>query len=404
MERLGENGSKLMNQKGIPLVSAVIPVYNGASFLNESIPSLLRQTFALKEIIIVDDCSTDKSVKIAKEIACQSKGVVKVYCRSHKSGAATARNLGCELAKGEWVLFMDADDYAEPSLLQWELDAVESYTNQWGEPPILAYSAYQSFNTFGDTLPGIYRGQSVRPGEILGYELVRNRISTSGLLVKRESFYQAGGFDTALKYSEDYDLWLRLAGLGDFAYVDEPLVKIRRHPGNTSKNLAKMLEGEKTVLKRYSPKLIRQAIERRKLPWEVNQTDFATVMYKIDRWDEGFEAVKRVCALKPDFAAGNFLSGVYFLQVGNREEAKDAFIQTLRSDEGHGAALNNLGALLMNEGNINEAERFFLKAIALYPEYLDAKHNLRVLKQGMNDESREPRFTRRELRPVLTLY
>jgi tetratricopeptide (TPR) repeat protein len=404
MERLGENGSKLMNQKGLPLVSAVIPVYNGAAFLEESIGSLLTQTLKLDEIIIVDDCSTDKSIKNAKEIACQSKGVVKIYCRSHKSGAAVARNLGCELAKGEWILFMDADDYAEPSLLQWELDAIESYEEQWGALPILAYSAYQSFNTLGDTLAGIYRSQPVRPGEILGYELVRNRISTSGLLVKRESFYQAGGFDTALKYSEDYDLWLRLAGLGDFAYVDEPLVKIRRHPGNTSHNLGKMLEGEKTVLKRYSPELIRQAIERRKLSWEVNQTDFASVMYKIDRWDEGLEAVKRVCALKPDFAAGHFLYGIYFLHTGNREEAREAFIQTLKSDARHGAALNNLGALLMNDGKTHEAERFFLKALALYPEYLDAQHNLGVLKTEKQAEGREPRFTWRELRPVLTLY
>jgi glycosyltransferase involved in cell wall biosynthesis len=394
----------MMRKTETPLVSAVIPVHNGASFLNESIPSLLRQTFALKEIIIVDDCSTDKSVKIAKEIACQSKGVVKVYCRSHKSGAAAARNLGCELAKAEWVLFMDADDYAEPTLLQWELDAIESYAGEWGVSPILAYSAYQSFNTLGDTLAGIYRSQPVRPDEIFGYELVRNRISTSGLLVKRESFYQAGGFDTALKYSEDYDLWLRLAGLGDFAYVDEPLVKVRRHAGNTSKNLAKMLEGEKTVLKRYSPESIRQAIERRKLPWELNQTDFASVMYKTDRWDEGLEAVKRVCALKPDFAAGHFLYGIYFLHTGNREEAREAFIQTLKLDAGHGAALNNLGALLMNDGKTHEAERFFLTALALYPEYLDAQHNLRVLKNEKQAERREPRFTWCELRPVLTLY
>jgi tetratricopeptide (TPR) repeat protein len=404
MERLGANGPEPMKKKDAPRVSAVIPVYNGAAFLEESLGSLLSQTVELGEIIIIDDCSTDNPEKIVQAIASQNKELIKVYCQSQTNGAAAARNLGCELANGEWVLFMDADDYAEPTLLQWELDAVESYANQWGEPPILAYSAYQSFNTFGDILPGIYRGQQVRPGEILGFELVRNRISTSGLLVKRESFYQAGGFDTVLKYSEDYDLWMRLAGLGDFAYVDEPLVKIRRHPGNTSKNLAKMLEGEKTVLKRYSPESIRQAIERRKLPWEVNQTDLATVMYKIDRWDEGFEAVKWVCALKPDFAAGHFLSGVYFLHMGNWEEAKEAFMQTLRSDEGHGAALNNLGALLMNDGNINEAERLFLKALALYPEYLDARHNLGVLKQGMNDESREPRFTWRELRPVLTLY
>jgi glycosyltransferase involved in cell wall biosynthesis len=404
MERLGENGPEPMKKKDAPRVSAVIPVYNGAAFLEESLVSLLSQTVELSEIIIIDDCSTDNPEKIVQAIAGQNKELIKVYCQSQTNGAAAARNLGCELAKGEWVLFMDADDYVEPSLLQWELDAVESYAGQWGVSPILAYSAYQSFNTLGDTLAGIYRSQPVRPGEILGYELVRNRISTSGLLVKRESFYQAGGFDTALKYSEDYDLWLRLAGLGDFAYVDEPLVKVRRHAGNTSKNLAKMLEGEKTVLKRYSPESIRQAIERRKLPWELNQTDFASVMYKTDRWDEGLEAVKRVCALKPDFAAGHFLYGIYFLHTGNREEAREAFIQTLKSDARHGAALNNLGALLMNDGKTHEAERFFLKALALYPEYLDAQHNLGVLKTEKQAEGREPRFTWRELRPVLTLY
>jgi glycosyltransferase involved in cell wall biosynthesis len=390
----------MMKKKETTLVSAVIPVHNGASFLNESIQSLLHQTFALKEIIIIDDCSTDNTVNIAKEIACQSKGLVKLYCRSHTYGAAAARNLGCELAKGEWVLFMDADDYAEPALLKSELDAVESYAAQWGVPPILSYSAYQSFYTSGETLPGIYRSQPVQPDEILGYELVRNRISTSGLLVKREAFFTVGGFDTTLNYSEDYDLWLRLAGLGNFAYVDEPLVKVRRHSGNTSKNLAKMLEGEKTVLKRYSPEFIRQAIEKRELPWEVNLTDFAAVMYKIDRWDVGLEAIRQVCNDKPDFATGHFLYGIYYLKIEKWEEAKKAFIRTLEFDEGHGAALNNLGALLAIEGKFDEAKELLLKALSLYPEYLDAKHNLMVLKDG----KRALRFTWRELRPVLTLY
>src|SRR5690606_11996704 len=102
--------------------------------------------------------------------------------------------------------------------------------------------------------------------EILGYLFVRNPIiSTSGVLVRREYFLRTGGFDPTLRHSEDWELWLRLAKLGGFAYLDEPLVKIRRHKSNTSGKVRLMLESERKVLRRYDFNIIKEAIMQRDL-------------------------------------------------------------------------------------------------------------------------------------------
>lgn len=393
-----------MKNCNFPLVSAVLPVFNGAAFLDETIQSLLQQTLELNEIIVIDDCSADCSATVAQKWVDQNRGRIQLYCQPRTYGAAAARNLGCERAKSDWVLLMDADDLAEPHLLAAESEAVRSYREQWGMLPCLAYSAYQSFASSGEVIPGVYRSQPAGPDEILGYELVRNRIATSGLLLQRATFFRAGGFDVTLKYAEDYDLWLRLAQLGGFAYIDQPLVKIRRHETNTSSNLGKMLEGEKNVLRRYAPEFIRNAIERRKAPPVVNQSDFAAVMYKLECWDEGFEVAKQVCHSDPEYASGFFLVGVYYLKTHQWQKAEQAFYDTLSIQAEHGATLNNLGALLIREGNLETAQKMLTKALALYPNYLDARHNLTLLQSENRVADAALHFTWRELRPILTLY
>ncbi len=112
------------------------------------------------------------------------------------------------------------------------------------------------------------RGIQVGPGEILGYQLTRNYILTSGVLIKKDYFLKTGGFNEEIRYFEDWDLWLRLARYGGFAYVDEPLVKIRRHGSNLSSKIGKMLGAERAVLKQYSIDFIKNAIFKRKLSFE----------------------------------------------------------------------------------------------------------------------------------------
>jgi glycosyltransferase involved in cell wall biosynthesis len=385
-------------------ISAIIPVYNGEAFLDQTVKSLLGQTVPLHEIIIIDDCSTDNTPAIACQLAATNR-LIRVITQTVNQGVSVARNIGCQHANSNWVLFMDGDDLAGLGLAEAQMEALTGFEKRWGEKPVLVYGAYQIINESGVTVSGISRSKQLTPDEILGCELVRNAIiSASGALVRKDSFSVAGGFDSTVRYAEDYDLWLRLARLGGFAYVDQPLVKIRRHSRNVSKDLTKMLEGEKTVLKKYSPAFIRQAIVKRNLPPERNLTDFVAVMFKIDQWDEGYRELEKVIATHPNLAPGHFLRGVYFLHSQEWDAAKNAFGQTVALDQNHGAALNNLGALLMIAGEIGQAKELLKRAMTMYPGYLDACSNLDLLENGITPDYQSVRFTWRELRPVLLSY
>ena len=108
------------NQNIIPAISIIIPMYNVEEYIGECLESILAQTFKNFEVIIVDDCSTDKSLDIAKSYL--QKFVVCVGCQivktnTNSGGASTPRNIGIRLARGEYLFFMDSDDLLTPSAL-----------------------------------------------------------------------------------------------------------------------------------------------------------------------------------------------------------------------------------------------------------------------------------------------
>ena len=149
---------------------------------------LLNQELTPLEIIVVDDGSTDETYEICQVLA-QSNNIIKVYRNKENCGPAKTRNRGVEIASGEWVLFMDGDDLAEPALLEKELNRIDEYQRERAERIILVHSAYKQIDEDGLELPGIHRWQQVKSREILGYLFVRNPIiSTSGVLVRREYF------------------------------------------------------------------------------------------------------------------------------------------------------------------------------------------------------------------------
>ncbi|MBR4904403.1 MAG: glycosyltransferase [Selenomonadaceae bacterium] len=101
-----------------PLISVIIPMYNAEKYLGECFDSLLAQTFKNFEIVLIDDCSTDKSRKIAESYIEKFDGRLKIYDSEKNSGAGAARNKGLMLSQGEYVFFMDADDTIAPNALE----------------------------------------------------------------------------------------------------------------------------------------------------------------------------------------------------------------------------------------------------------------------------------------------
>lgn len=385
-------------------ISAVIPAYNASKYIQSALDSLLNQTLPLSEIIVVDDGSTDDTAAIVSYLS-QDFPIIKLIQLQSNLGIANARNTGIDVANGEFVLFMDADDIVLPSLLYDEYENLRQMESIMQSELALCHSAYAYINELGNEIGDVVRWKQLFPEETLGYQFVRNNIITSsGVLIKREILLEMGRFNSAIKCSEDYELWLRIASKYGFAYIDKPLVKVRRHANNSSKSLARMLKAEQEILKRYTIEEMEKAIEKRHLPWWENKVDYIGLLYKLEYWEKGYEIAQMLLTLKPTYDKIFFLLGLYYLHERNLNEALTCFKQVIQINPNHGAALNNAGAILAIKGEVEEAEKMIRKAIALYPGYLDANHNLKEINTKDEFYLQTMRFTWRELRPVLMRY
>jgi len=382
-------------------VSAIVPVYNGEAYIRAAVESLLNQSWPCHEIIVVDDGSTDHTVRIVQELQQQYVENAVILIRSQANqGASASRNSGVEQSSGSWILFLDADDVAASELVEAYCRKLISMDKP--EEWVLIHSASMQIDSSGQQLGGVNRFKQVDPDEILGYQFLRNHVYLSGAMVNKDAFLRAGGFDTALSYSEDWDLWLRMAEAGGFLYIDDPLFFVRRHGGNVSSSMNNMLEGERHVLGKYSLQQIQQAIFRRKLPIEENACEYVAMLFRLGLWEEGYSRIEEI-------ASGNrmpnlsFLRGLYMLHHRRLQEARASFVQVIESAPQHGAALNNAGALALLSGERDLAETLFEQAVAAFPGYVDAMHNLAIIGRaaiGFED----CRFTWRSLRSNLTRY
>lgn len=365
---------------------------------------MISQTVTPIEIILVYDNSEDNTLSIINEKEVQNKNIVKVIKLKENKGISFARNYGVERSTGEYILFMDSDDIAELDLIGSYIKRIEELKNDTGDNYILCYSAYIQIDEKDDIISGISRGMQFKPLEALGYEFLRNYImSTSGVLVNREIFIESGGFNEKIIYSEDWDLWLRLATIGGFAYVDKPLVKIRRHGENMSSRVATMLNAEKNILKQYDMEYIKEAIFKRNLEIEYNTVDYISLLYRLDCWEEGLLELERLYKEGYGFYNLFFYLGLYYLKTNDYKKSLDYFKKTIEQKDNHGAALNNMGALLLLDGKKEEARRSFEQAIKFFPNYMDASNNYEFLDKE-NVLLEELKFTWRELREVLTSY
>ncbi len=212
--------------KSNPLVSVIIPCFNSAAYISDSLNSVLGQTYDNLEVIVIDDSSSDDSVKIIKAVAEEDKRV-KVYQITHSGRPSVPRNYGIAKSSGELIAFIDSDDLWKPDKLERQVPFFLKM-----EGIVFVYSMSVTFgkvNIFSENyevLPLHFRAAQSR-SDLLK---IGNTIPLSSVIVNAQSIKEAGGFDEDPELKvEDYDLWLRLSETGSFLFIPRQLVYYRIH-------------------------------------------------------------------------------------------------------------------------------------------------------------------------------
>jgi glycosyltransferase involved in cell wall biosynthesis len=209
----------------MPRVSVIIPTYNRADLIGETIEGVLNQTFDDFEIIVVDDGSTDST----REMVRRFDGPIN-YLYQENRGRSCARNRGFEASSGDYICFLDSDDVWLPRMLEREVSLLDS-NNDLG----FVFSDYQFINRAGEMLPKpeIFLRHPLRRGRIFRFLLYFDFISMSTVLARRDCINKVGLFDPSFEAAEDLDWLLRLTGMYETDYIPEQLCLYRKHDGNT---------------------------------------------------------------------------------------------------------------------------------------------------------------------------
>ncbi len=227
-----------------PAISVVVPAFNAARFLLACLDSVRSQTMGDWECLVVDDGSEDASAVLAEGVGDPRVRVL----RQANAGVAAARNRGLSQARGEMVLFLDADDRLHASALERLASALRADVHA-----VASFGPFRKILADGSPYPGEKPLEAVRypSGDVLEALLRENFIANGGhVLVRSAAARRAGGFDTRLRLSEDWEFWCRLALEGPFRYIgsDLEVMSFRIYATSTSGGLARDWENHRPAL------------------------------------------------------------------------------------------------------------------------------------------------------------
>lgn len=214
-----------------PTVSVVIPAYNAAWCVGKAIDSVLAQEYDAFEVIVVDDGSTDDTAAV---LAGYHENIRVI--RQINGGMSNARNAGIREATGEFIAFLDSDDWWMPGKLGRQVELLRAHPKigfcstaaRVEDPEGRLLNVWQCQTWQGSFLVHLFQSNADVPG------------SCSAVMVRRALLQVTGGFDETLRGLEDPDLWIRLAAVSDYACIPEPMAVILRRPGSISRNLEVM--------------------------------------------------------------------------------------------------------------------------------------------------------------------
>lgn len=289
----------------MPKVSVVIPTYNYARFLPAAIDSVLAQTYQDFEVIVIDDGSTDDT---ATAVAPYLNRIH--YEWRENKGVSATRNRGIELAKGEYIAFLDADDEWLPGKLAAQMPLFSD------REVALVYCDIKVRWSDGREDPSFLAGRSAASGWIFNSLLHHSYIMPSAAVARRGVILDVGGFDSAADTREDLDLWLRIAQRWKVAQTPEALAVRREHGANYIRQISDL--STRSAVYRYE-KLLRI--------FSLEENQRRQVLRGLSK--------------------AHFLRGYYFSRAGQRRQARRSLLASLRLNWRHWPTWHCLGGTLL---------------------------------------------------------
>ena len=232
-----------MSDPTMPVVTIVIPAYNHADYLGETIESALAQSYRDFEVFVVDDGSSDATPYVLKGF-----GDAVRWIRQENSGMAASRNTGIREARGEFIGFLDDDDLWEPNYLARVIPVLQKNSNTGA-----CFAAFRMIDAAGNPLPQKSR-LAVPPEKMYDTLIDGGFFPPCSVTVRKVCFNHLGVFDTNLQGYADWDMWLRISHEYDFVGLPQVLVKYRIHSQGLSSNVQHMfLDNLKAVVKHFGP-------------------------------------------------------------------------------------------------------------------------------------------------------
>jgi glycosyltransferase involved in cell wall biosynthesis len=216
-------------ESATPKVSVLMTCYNAASTIEESVRSVIAQTFSNWELVLVDNCSTDDSIAIIRQIG---DARIRITQLERNHGRTPALNIGLNNARGEYLAILDADDLSTPDRLQLQVDCLDNNPNL-----VLVASWYRNINSGGKLINEVKT--PTQHLDIIRRLALDNVIVNSSSMFRLASAKAVGGYEVEFSYSQDFALWLALSQTGKFAITPKFITDIRR----TSDSLSSISTG-----------------------------------------------------------------------------------------------------------------------------------------------------------------
>jgi glycosyltransferase involved in cell wall biosynthesis len=219
-------------------ISVIIPAYNAEPYIGRAIESCVQQTSPPDEIIVADDGSTDRT----SEVALRYQGPVRVIRLAENSGASVARNRAVEASSGDWLAFLDADDWFLPNKLELQRRCIQENPHA-----VLVFGGYRVIPVGGSEQEGLW----TPPSDLHWRLRYQCCFTLCSVMLRRDALEAAGRFDPAYRHCEDWDLWLRIAARFSaeaFAAVPAPSFVYRRVAGSLSSNAMQLFKARSAII------------------------------------------------------------------------------------------------------------------------------------------------------------